>query len=284
MSSPQGTNSWRAATSSTKYTSLRPGKAEKGSSFVRFLEMFSFTIPHLCQVFSCLLWLSSDFPCVPFGLGLHNLGTDSFSWISGKPSSLSCGIQIDRPFHGETEFVWRMMLLAACHIYTTKHPRRPRRDTMRPAFCFKTCRSFIVTSSLPTFCKPRLFTTLRIEKLLPSVPSNRRRATRQWLKFCTVAGASPLEIVFDRQVNTQWPCESCWLRFGVLRKTFWRMNDVHHLMMHRVFRVFMISLWFCLAAKFFALGFLGGWYDYMSLFKGIVDLHSLHVQTCHRFG
>lgn len=37
-------------------------------------------------------------------------------------------------------------------------------------------------------------------------PGRATRQWRQWLKF--------------RQVNTQWPCESRWLRFGVLRKTF----------------------------------------------------------------
>lgn len=46
-------------------------------------------------------------------------------------------------------------------------------------------------------------------------PGRAIRQWRQWLKFCPVAGISEY-----RQVNTQWPCESRWLRFGVLRKTF----------------------------------------------------------------
>ena len=95
------------------------GKGEKGLSFVGFLEIFSFYNSPF------LLWLSSDFPLCSLWIRSSTIWGLSFSWnFLWKRHPFHVKIQVDRPFHGETEFVWRMMLPAACHIYTTKHPRQ----------------------------------------------------------------------------------------------------------------------------------------------------------------
>lgn len=98
------------------------GKAVKGSSLCWIswnLQLLQFPISPLAKAkISPLVFPLEE-------VSLRNLGSQflmNFLWKRHPFHVVK--IQVDRPFHGETEFVWRMMLPAASHIYTTKHPRQ----------------------------------------------------------------------------------------------------------------------------------------------------------------
>ena len=82
---PQGTNSWRAETSSIEYTSPRQSRKNR-RHLLDFLKSSAFTTPHFS---SGSVQIS---PCVPFGGGESSqFGVSVSHEFPLKASSLSCG-------------------------------------------------------------------------------------------------------------------------------------------------------------------------------------------------